>query len=587
MTIESENIKLLLEQICALKPKYCEGIANVFAPANKNSILLDLNALGKKYDLNKEDDVIKAANDAFELNKKYLKATKPNPIDIEKDVAEGKYTEEFALYVTLRFGHRGAIEYLNGKKKLENFIQPTANDRVAEQQVEQVESQRLEEKGNNGGGDIPSVGGDGKPTQPQPVIEPLVPFSAIQSQPPAHKKPHDHNSKYSQDIFFEAGFYDKNNNNLASTFRYLDLMHHVETPGDIAQSGVFGAMIYNGTMTRAYKKREYGFHFKEGSVHGHTPPNVVKYNLSAAEEVSQSLLLSGFSVDKRDRNISYFGDVSHQGKEVKINQLSFQLYEQSPISSPSLQGGFALALNYFGGAEHNHSNLLITDPTIWTKLSPVLTFKEFNISPAIEIGSKLNGEGYYGISADISSQSRFGLFGGLELPNVLGYKTGFSINSEGYSVNFGMAFERDEKPMSPLFHAEYNMFRKWAESKSSQSAEAQLMVPFNNNFGAVLKGEYEKDSEEIHGEVDARAIWSPSKKLSFNAGFEWSRENSFGEDNSSNTTLSPRFGAILRCFGNSFLDAGIGFDRSGTEFEINFTTPFGLSKKNGNNGIKL
>jgi len=105
------EIKQVLEAIReSYMPNSKNGIASIFISSNKSGIINDLESMGKSYDFSKEEEVIRAARDAFDWNLFLL--------DKNHDISEADITvsTQEAMLHTLVLGHKGAIPYLQGKE---------------------------------------------------------------------------------------------------------------------------------------------------------------------------------------------------------------------------------------------------------------------------------------------------------------------------------------------------------------------------------------------------------------------------------------------------------------------------------------
>lgn len=135
---ESQYIELLKKMANKyLSAEHKDSPEKIYTLQDNNSVITDLKTIkGKNYgDLKDESELARLAEDAYEWNKFLLK--KKYNIDIEADVAVGKYSQEDAFVYTTIYGHKGALPYLTGKKDIEKT--KTETETVIHNKTSEVE----------------------------------------------------------------------------------------------------------------------------------------------------------------------------------------------------------------------------------------------------------------------------------------------------------------------------------------------------------------------------------------------------------------------------------------------------------------
>lgn len=137
--LSDSEIKQILEAVAeAYMPNGHRNIASIFTYPNNNGIINDLKREGKSYDFSKEEDVIRAARDAFDNNLDYLR--------IEHNIAEKdiSVSSREAFLYTLVLGHKGSIPYLNGRElkhaELRQIKEFLIDEEIQQEEVSAVSS---------------------------------------------------------------------------------------------------------------------------------------------------------------------------------------------------------------------------------------------------------------------------------------------------------------------------------------------------------------------------------------------------------------------------------------------------------------
>lgn len=129
-----------------LPAKFSDNPEKIFTLGNESAVINDLKHIkGKNYsNLDNQDNLIALGKDAFEWNKFLLK--KKYNIDVDADVKEGKYSEEYAFAATIIYGHKGAKDYLTGNKKASEALVKILSSDVLENSVSTIVVKEGEER---------------------------------------------------------------------------------------------------------------------------------------------------------------------------------------------------------------------------------------------------------------------------------------------------------------------------------------------------------------------------------------------------------------------------------------------------------